>query len=114
MGRGWGEEDKVWLTNTTDSVDLFRMTNRVNYGAPIASPVSFASGDLTLEVGKTYQLGWLTETVADNTGLGTDQNPVAGFTAFSFGPGGGGSVPLPGAAGLAAIGLVGLARRRRR
>jgi len=112
MGRGWGEEDKVWLRNATDSVDLFRLTNRNNFIAPVANPVSFDSGDLTLLVGKTYELGWLTETTGAG---GADQNPLAGFTAFSFGPGGGGgAVPLPGAAGLAALGLVGLSRRRRR
>jgi hypothetical protein len=39
----------------------------------------------------------------------------AGYGFFlSYSTGGGGGVPLPGAAGLAACGLVGLSRRRRR
>lgn len=112
MGNGWSFMDYAKLRNTTDSVDVFSLVNRANYFAPAATPVSFNSGDLTLEAGKTYQLEWLTETVRDVGGA--DQNPIAGFTAFSFGSAGVGAVPLPGAAGLAALGLVGISRRRRR
>jgi hypothetical protein len=111
MGRGWGEQDYVFLQNQTDSQDLFRITNRANFIAPVGTVQSFNSGSLSLVTGKTYRLEWLTETTA---GVGADQNPLAGFTAFSFGLGAPAPVPGAGLAGLSVLGLAGLARRRRR
>ncbi len=70
------------------------------------SAVSLGVGDY-LANGR-YTLTW------DFTDPNVTSGPGASFGFAQGTGGGGGAVPLPGAAGLAAIGLVGLARRRRR
>ena len=65
--------------------------------------------------GGGYRYGWL-----EVTWDGTDWAILSGAyesdlnTAILAGATGGGAVPLPGAAGLAACGLLGMSRRRRR
>jgi MprA protease rhombosortase-interaction domain-containing protein len=66
---------------------------------------SIATGDFFAD--GRYNLVW------DYTEPNQTAGAAVGFL-FTEATGGGGAVPLPGAAGLAAIGLVGLARRRRR
>lgn len=67
---------------------------------PIASGQVFAAGSRTLH--------WFLPTP-------TTPNDQASYVfTIGFAPAAAGAVPLPGAAGLAAAGLVGMARRRRR
>jgi MprA protease rhombosortase-interaction domain-containing protein len=75
---------------------------------PLAgSAAGLANGDF-LANGR-YTIAWdFTNATPDTTGVSQ------GIYFSQSSGGGGGAVPLPGAAGLAAIGLVGLSRRRRR
>ena len=90
------------------------------YGANVSANFnagSFMGFRFTTDSGATFNYGWL-EVLWD----GTDWEILAGAYESTAGVailagatgGGGGGVPLPGAAGLAACGLLGLGRRRRR
>jgi hypothetical protein len=102
-------------TRTARSGDQFR------YAEVLGSAQSVPSGDWnfissTGQFSNTFAAGTYTFLVefynSGGGGLGATQ--LAGTWSFASSGGGGGGVPLPGAAGLAACGLLGLARRRRR
>lgn len=85
--------------------------------SPDFIPGSFMGFRFTTDAGATYRYGWL-EVTWNGSGFQVlsgayesdlDTPILAGATG-----GGGGAIPLPGAAGLAACGLLGLTRRRRR
>lgn len=66
----------------------------------------------TYYIKKNSQLFWSDANGDPNTPPG--YSPNEDLTQLAGNSGGGGGVPLPGAAGLAACGLLGLSRRRRR
>lgn len=77
---------------------------------------SFMGFRFTTDSGATFHYGWL-EVLWDGTDweiLAGAYETTAGAAILAGAGGGGGGVPLPGAAGLAACGLIGLGRRRRR
>ena len=95
-----------WTVTFATSVSLTSMV------APF--PGAWSSGISSLSVGQVFAAGSHSFTWELDAG-GT--NPTWGdFYSFglTFAPASASGVPLPGAAGLAAAGLVGLGRRRRR
>jgi uncharacterized protein (TIGR03382 family) len=97
-----------WTVTFATSVSLTSMV------APLTFPGAWSSGISSLSVGQVFAAGSHSFTWELDAG-GT--NPTWGdYYEFSltFAPASASGVPLPGAAGLAAAGLVGLGRRRRR
>lgn len=97
-----------WTVTFATSVSLTSMV------APLTFPGAWSAGGSPLSTGQVFAAGSHSFTWELDAG-GT--NPTWG-DSYSFGltfaPASGSGVPLPGAAGLAAAGLVGLGRRRRR
>ena len=97
-----------WTVTFATSVSLTSMV------APLTFPGGWSAGGSPLSVGQVFAAGSHSFTWELDAG-GT--NPTWG-DSYSFGltfaPASASGVPLPGAAGLAAAGLVGLGRRRRR
>lgn len=98
------------------SGDQFRYVE-VSGSAPTIPSGSWNSLAGTGQFSNTFAAGTYTFLVEfyNNGGGPQGATQLAGTWSFvSSGGGGGGGVPLPGSAGLAACGLLGLSRRRRR
>ena len=98
----------------TFSVTVTRASTFFDLSAfePMAPVTSWTANSNALSNGDVLAAGTYTFS-GSGTWSGNSQSMGYGFF-LGFIPGGGGGVPLPGAAGLAACGLVGLSRRRRR
>ena len=97
-----------WTVTFATSVSLTSMA------APLTFPGAWSAGSSPLSVGQVFAAGSHSFTWELDAG-GT--NPTWGDSydfSLTFAPASVSGVPLPGAAGLAAAGLVGLGRRRRR
>jgi hypothetical protein len=92
------------------------------FGTAFTSPDfgagSFMAFRFSTDGGTNWNYGWLEVTWFASTNTfqlyGGAYESTAGVAIQAGATGGGGAVPLPGAAGLAACGLLGLGRRRRR
>jgi len=97
-----------WTVTFATSVSLTSMV------APLTFPGGWSAGGSPLSVGQVFAAGSHSFTWELDAG-GT--NPTWGDSydfGLMFAPASASGVPLPGAAGLAAAGLVGFGRRRRR
>lgn len=91
-----------------------KLTNMTSVAGATLTATLFGGSAVTLSVGDTLANGRYTiEFDFVTTVINSGQSQVMWFEQGTP-SGGGGGVPLPGAAGLAAVGLVGLSRRRRR
>ena len=111
----------TWSTNWSDSV--YNTTFYYNFSYAAISPDFGAGSFMGFRFGSAgaWNYGWIeiTWSWSGNPSTSTFQILGAAYesqvnTAILAGATGGGAVPLPGAAGLAACGLLGLSRRRRR
>lgn len=94
-----------WSVNFTTDMRVTVMTSDLtgfwmDGSTPITPGQVFAAG--------SGALGWFLPTPT------TPSDQTSYVFTIGFAPAAAGAVPLPGAAGLAAVGLVGMARRRRR
>jgi hypothetical protein len=116
----------LFSATTVATLDITALSGRsgdqFRYAEVTGSALSIPSGSWNSlgaagQFTNTFAAGTYTFVVEffNNGGGPTGLTQLAGTWSFaSSGGGGGGGVPLPGAAGLAACGLVGLSRRRRR
>ena len=98
--------------NSAQGGVTLNMNTLDGFGTLNVTPLGGSAGALAIGdflANGRYAIQWdFNETIQRN---GTD---VMLWFAQSSGGGGGGAIPLPGAAGLAACGLLGMSRRRRR
>ena len=119
---GWTGQSTGTAITTSSAVLTFSVTftraatffDLSAFVPPTAMPpvTSWTANSNALSNGDVLAAGTYT---FSGSGTWSGNSPSLGYGFFlGFSPGGGGGVPLPGAAGLAACGLVGLSRRRRR
>lgn len=97
-----------WTVTFATSVSLTSMV------APVTFPGGWSAGGSPLSVGQVFAAGSHSFTWELDAG-GTNPTWAASYEfGLRFAPASASGVPLPGAAGLATAGLVGLGRRRRR
>ena len=103
-----------WDVTFNASLGGAKLDNMTSYAGATLTATLFGGSAVALSVGDTLTNGRYTiefDFVTTSTNSGISQ--VLWFEQGTP-SGGGGGVPLPGAAGLAAVGLAGLSRRRRR
>jgi hypothetical protein len=94
-----------WTVTFSSSVGVYGSTDEL-IGSWTLNSAVVSIGDIF--AAGTYTFQW---TLSGTQAVAYSQDYQVYLAFMSAGPG---AVPLPGAAGLAAVGLVGLARRRRR
>ncbi|MFM7134032.1 MAG: hypothetical protein ACKO0W_06930 [Planctomycetota bacterium] len=100
----------LFASYATQSLFSYFVVNYYDDVSPNFNAGSFMGFRFSTDLGTTFNYGWL-EVLWD----GTDWEILAGAYESTAGVAiRAGAVPLPGAAGLAACGLLGLSRRRRR
>lgn len=107
-GSGSGSFSLTFSSNVTFT-DLAMGWNGISSGI-LYNGSAVNDGDVFLASGTPYNFTFNYV----RTGSVSQQSDVIAMFTAAPGGGGGGGVPLPGAAGLAACGLLGLNRRRRR